>query len=132
LSSPCAVAIAIATGQRRRPQGIHIRCMARITLTRYPVGIAGKGDPSHATNVNPLGSPALPGGFTFVAWLGSPLPAIPLGSPNPPVCTLLSGATTVAGAALPVDRLPTFTSSLGRFGDPNGIAGKGDPSHATN
>ncbi|PYT79982.1 MAG: hypothetical protein DMG40_13910 [Acidobacteria bacterium] len=27
-----------------------------------PNGIAGKGDPSHATNVNPLGSPALPGG----------------------------------------------------------------------
>ncbi len=27
-----------------------------------PNGIAGKGDPNHATNVNRLGSPALPGG----------------------------------------------------------------------
>jgi hypothetical protein len=28
-------------------------------------GIAGKGDPNHATNVNRLGSPALPGGDGF-------------------------------------------------------------------
>src|SRR5580692_500147 len=41
---------------------------------------------------------------------------MPFGSPNPPVCTLLTGALTVAGAALPEFMLFSFTSSLGRLG----------------
>src|SRR2546430_15041181 len=64
----------------------------------------------------PPGNAGEPRRLTFVALFGSPLPGIPLGSPNPPVCTLFSGATTVGTAALPDPRLPTFTSSFGRFG----------------
>src|SRR6266852_8474483 len=64
----------------------------------------------------PPGNAGEPRRLTFVALLGSPLPGIPLGSPKPPVCTLFTGATTVAGAALPEDMTPTFTSSFGRFG----------------
>src|SRR5690242_583864 len=52
----------------------------------------------------------------FAALLGFPGPGIPFGSPKPPVCTLLTGATTVAGAGLPGFKLATFTSSLGAFG----------------
>ena len=66
----------------------------------------------------PPGSAGGPRRLTFVDLLGLPLPGSPLGSPKPPVCTLLSGRFTVAGAALPVlaARLLTFTSSLGRLG----------------
>src|SRR6266850_2884428 len=64
----------------------------------------------------PPGKAGEPRRLTFVALFGSPLPGTPFGSPKPPVCTLFTGATTVAGAALPVPRLPTFTSSFGRFG----------------
>src|ERR1700730_791401 len=41
---------------------------------------------------------------------------MPWGSPKPPVCTLFNGATTVAGAALPVLKTLVLTSSRGRFG----------------
>src|SRR5438132_56864 len=64
----------------------------------------------------PPGNAGEPRRLTLVALFGSPLPATPLGSPKPPVCTLFTGATTVAGAALPEDITPTFTSSFGRFG----------------
>src|SRR6266850_1242277 len=64
----------------------------------------------------PPGNAGEPRRFTFVVLFGSPLPGIPLGSPKPPVCTLFTGATTVAGAALPEDITPTFTSSFGRLG----------------
>ncbi len=57
-----------------------------------------------------------PAGSRLVACFGSPLPAIPFGSPNPPVCTFSTGAFTVAGAALPEPILFSFTSSFGRFG----------------
>src|SRR6266852_1914865 len=70
----------------------------------------------------PPGNAGEPRRFTYVALLGSPLPGIPLGSPKPPVCTLFTGATTVAGAALPDPRLPTFTSSFGRFGCVVGVS----------
>src|SRR5882762_8336015 len=70
----------------------------------------------------PPGSAGEPRRLTLVALFGSPLPGIPLGSPKPPVCTLFTGATTVAGAALPEPRLPTFTSSFGRFGCFTGIS----------
>src|SRR5260370_6442288 len=52
----------------------------------------------------------------FVFLLGPPFRGILLESANPPVCTLFTGAPTVAGAALPLDMTPTFTSSFGRFG----------------
>src|SRR5882762_324772 len=64
----------------------------------------------------PPGNAGEPRRLTFVALFGSPLPGTPLGSPKPPVCTLFTGSTTVAGAALPEDITPTFTSSFGRFG----------------
>src|SRR6266852_4516481 len=70
----------------------------------------------------PPGNAGEPRRLTLVALFGSPLPGIPLGSPKPPVCTLFTGATTVAGAALPDPRLPTFTSSFGRFGCVVGVS----------
>jgi len=53
----------------------------------------------------PPGKAGEPRRLTFVALFGSPLPAIPLDRRSRPVCTLFTGATTVAGAALPVPRL---------------------------
>jgi len=50
---------------------------------------------------SPPGNAGEPSRATVVACFGSPLPATPFGSPNPPVCTFSTGATTVAGAALP-------------------------------
>src|SRR6201988_3291408 len=70
---------------------------------------------------SPPGNAGDPSRFTFGDLFGRAFPANPLGSPNPPVCTLLTGTFTVAGAALPVLRLLTFTSSLGRFGPLIGV-----------
>src|SRR6266853_917070 len=70
---------------------------------------------------SPPGNAGEPRRLMFVVLLGFPLPGRPFGSPNPPVCTLLTGAVTVAGAALPVLKLLTFTSSRGRFGPLIGV-----------
>src|SRR5207237_10405767 len=65
---------------------------------------------------SPPGNAGDPNRATFVVLFGLPLPGSPFGSPNPPVCTLFTGKFTVAGAALPLFRLFTFTSSFGRLG----------------
>src|ERR1700720_254636 len=70
---------------------------------------------------SPPGNAGEPKRLILVVLFGFPLPGKPLGSPNPPVCTLLTGALTVAGAALPVFRLFTLTSSCGRFGPLIGV-----------
>jgi len=56
----------------------------------------------------PPGNAGEPSRLTLVALFGSPLPAIPLGSPKPPVCTWFHRATTVAAAALPDPRIADF------------------------
>src|SRR5258707_1993162 len=70
---------------------------------------------------SPPGNAGEPRRLMFVVLLGFPLPGRPFGSPNPPVCTLFTGAVTVAGAALPVPKLLTFTSSRERFGPLVGV-----------
>src|SRR5438045_9466547 len=52
----------------------------------------------------------------LAARFGFPGPAIPFGSPKPPVCTLFAAATNVPGAVLPDPRFSIFTSSFGRLG----------------
>src|SRR3982074_1261074 len=70
---------------------------------------------------SPPGNAGEPSRLMLVVLFGFPLPGKPFGSPNPPVCTFSIGALTVAGAALPVLKLLTFTSSRGRLGPLIGV-----------
>jgi len=68
-----------------------------------------------------------------VATVTPPVPAAPAGPPKPaaPVVTTKTGVFGSAGSEVATVHRPPREVQTGGFGDPNGIAGKGDPNRKT-